>query len=302
MILAPQVHGLSRRAVTQRALREVVVVELGVAFERGLQILARAEVRGRQDVADAPIEALDHAVGLRVTRLGEPVLDAEQGALTIEGVLARGFLALGGEAVGELAAVVGQQLDDLHRCGRVQAAQEVAAAGLALVGVDAQENPAGGAVDGDEQVAPGALVGHLWQVLDVHVHEARRVILEGLAHDRRVLVLHRAPVQAVARQAAHQAGARHRRVEEFTHHHQQVVQRQPQGATDLHRHRLLGRGQRAVQGLRAVRAVRRRITLAPLAHRGRRQAVAARQFGIAQGLIGSTQLGAYARRGAGQWM
>jgi hypothetical protein len=39
-----------------------------------------------------------------------------------------------------------------------------------------------------------------------------------------------------------------------------------------------------------------------LAKSGRRQAVVACQFGIAQGLIGSTQLGAYARRGAGQWM
>ena len=110
--------------MTQRALPEVVVVEPGVAFERGLQILARAEVRGRQDVADAPIEALDHAVGLRMTRLGEPVLDAEQGARTIEGVLARGFLALGGEAIGELAAVVGQHLLDLHGRFGAQAPQE----------------------------------------------------------------------------------------------------------------------------------------------------------------------------------
>lgn len=247
----------------------------------GLQIVARVEAGGRQDVADAPIEALDHAVGLRVTRLGEPVLDAEQGALTIEGVLARGFLALGGEAVGELAAVVGQQLDDLHRCGRVQAAQEVAAAGLALVGIDAQENPAGGAVDGDEQVAPGALVGHLWQVLDVHVHEARRVILEGLAHDRRVLVLHRAPVQAVARQAAHQAGARHRRVEEFTHH-QQVVQRQSQHLADGHGHRFLRGCQRAVERVGPVRAVGSRLALAPLAYGRCGHAIAAGQRRIAQ--------------------
>lgn len=55
---------------------------------------------------------------------------------------------------GEPAAVVGQHGLDLHRRGLTKSAQEVRAAGLALVGIDAQEHPARGAVDGHEQVAP----------------------------------------------------------------------------------------------------------------------------------------------------
>ena len=43
---------------------------------------------------------------------------------------------LASEAVGELVAILGQQFDDLYRRGRVQAAQEVGAAGLALIAID----------------------------------------------------------------------------------------------------------------------------------------------------------------------
>lgn len=56
MILAPLSNGLARCTVAKRTLREMVVVELGVALDRCLQILARAESRGRQDVADASVE------------------------------------------------------------------------------------------------------------------------------------------------------------------------------------------------------------------------------------------------------
>lgn len=41
-----------------RSMRQVVVVKLYVAFDRSVQILTRAEARGRQDVADAAVEAL----------------------------------------------------------------------------------------------------------------------------------------------------------------------------------------------------------------------------------------------------
>lgn len=46
--------------------------------------VARTEVGGGQDVADAAVEALDHAVGLRMARLDEPVFDVQQGAFAVE--------------------------------------------------------------------------------------------------------------------------------------------------------------------------------------------------------------------------
>ena len=57
--------------MTQNGLRQMVVVELGVALECVVRILMRATAGGRQNVADAPIEALYHPVCLRKTQLDE---------------------------------------------------------------------------------------------------------------------------------------------------------------------------------------------------------------------------------------
>jgi len=59
------------------------------------------------------------------------------------------------------------------RCGRVQAAQEVGAAGFALfASVDTQVDPARSAVNSQKLVSPRRVVGHSRQVLDVDVEEA----------------------------------------------------------------------------------------------------------------------------------
>ena len=127
--------------VTERFLRQVVVIKRLVALARDVEILTRAKARGRQYVADALTEVLDHAVGLRMARGDQAVLDAEQGALAVERVLAGRRFGLACEAIGELATVVGEQLVDLHRRGGVQPSQEIGAAGLSPIGVDAQMDP-----------------------------------------------------------------------------------------------------------------------------------------------------------------
>ena len=101
----------------------------------------------------------------------QPVFHAYAGADRVEGVLAAGLLIFRREAVGELRAVVGQDLGDLDRRGEHEAAQEVDAAALAHAAIDVQEYPARGAGNSHEQVAARALVGHLRQVLDVGVQE-----------------------------------------------------------------------------------------------------------------------------------
>lgn len=108
------------------------------------------------------------------------MLDAHAGAYLVEHVPTGGLLVLGREAVGELRAIVRKDFRDLDRRGILQSPQEVDATGVGHVVVDAQEDPARGAVDSHEQIAAGRLVGHLWQVLDVDVHKARLVVLEGL--------------------------------------------------------------------------------------------------------------------------
>ncbi len=111
---------MQRRSRAERALRQMFVVQRHVTLDRGLQILARAEACGCQNIADAAIEAFDHAIGLRVPRLDQTMRDAQRRTGAVEGVLSRRRLALGGESIGELSAVVGQQRCDLHRRGSVQ--------------------------------------------------------------------------------------------------------------------------------------------------------------------------------------
>lgn len=158
----------------------MVVVELQVVEQGRLQIGPAIETRLLQQFADAAVEALHHAVGLGMARRSQAVLDAHAGADLVEGAPAAGLLVLRREAVGELRAVVGQDLGDLDRRGQLETAQEVDAAVLGHVAVDLQEHPARGAVDGHKQVAARGLVGHLRQVLDVDRQEARLVVLEGL--------------------------------------------------------------------------------------------------------------------------
>jgi hypothetical protein len=106
---------------------------------------------------DAAVEALDHAIGLRLIGSCQPVVDAGFGADTVEGVAA-GRFAIGlvfhvhGEAVGELGAVVGE--NGMRLCREMtEEALEESRGGLAVAaGMDLQIDIAGGAVDGDEGI------------------------------------------------------------------------------------------------------------------------------------------------------
>ena len=132
------------------------------------------------DVADSIVEALDPTVRLRVLGRSQSVLDAHGQAHRVECMLARRRLCGAGEAVGELAAVVGEDRLDPHRRSPLEPTQEVGTALVGLVAVAAHEDPSRGAVDSHEEVAPVGLIGHLRQVLDVDVQEAGLVLFEGL--------------------------------------------------------------------------------------------------------------------------
>jgi hypothetical protein len=53
--------------------------------------MSASAVGALEDLGDAPVEALDHAAGLRPVGLGEAVFDGVLGADSIEGMLARGL-------------------------------------------------------------------------------------------------------------------------------------------------------------------------------------------------------------------
>ncbi|KLN52043.1 hypothetical protein VPARA_68440 [Variovorax paradoxus] len=194
---------------------------------------------------------------------------AQQCALLVKRMAARGFALPGRKAVCELAAVVGQHGPDGHRRSALEAAQKVAAAELALVAIDAHVDPARGAVDGDKQIAPAPFIGHLRQVLDVNVNKTRLVVLEGFRRLLGLIVLllqqRFEAAHPMAAQAAVKPRAGHRRVNELSRHHQQVIQRQQEQAPELDHDSLLGGRQHGAQLVRAVRAVFHAVPQVPFA-------------------------------------
>src|SRR5438876_4380232 len=101
---------------------------------------------------DAAVEAFDKAIGLGVEGSGQAMIDFVVKTDLIEGMTSGGpvvkfVLHVDGEAVGELAAVVGE--DGVHRMREVgEEAFEEAGGGTAItVGMDLQVDVAGGAID-----------------------------------------------------------------------------------------------------------------------------------------------------------
>ena len=133
--------------------------EVGVAFgmvEKAAVVGGAVLRHAGEMLAEAAVEALDHAVGLRPERLGEAVGDGAHGAGAVERVLARGSAVgfaffVDGEAVGELGAVVGQ--DGVDRSGkRSRKRSRKAGSGVAAaIGEDFEIDKAGGAIDRDSR-------------------------------------------------------------------------------------------------------------------------------------------------------
>jgi hypothetical protein len=121
-------------------------------------------------LAEAAVEALDHAVGVRPEGLREAVGDRARGADPVEEVVARGSvlgfcLLVDGEAVGELGAVVGQSLP-WRRPGMVwtssgkqsrKRVRKAAAVAVPAIGENFEIDKPGGAIDGDPSLRWGRL-------------------------------------------------------------------------------------------------------------------------------------------------
>jgi hypothetical protein len=181
VFFAPSLERLEGAKVAEGALRDLAVVELEIVIEGHGKFGGAVEAGASEQVGDAAVEALHHPVGLRAARRDEAMRDALFGTGLAEPVAAGGFaLALGGEAVGEFLAVIGQDLLDPERAGLSQAFQKVVGALGGLVGPHLEVDPAAGAVDGDAQVGLAGLTGQFGQLLEIDVKITGRVVLEGL--------------------------------------------------------------------------------------------------------------------------
>ena len=287
----------------QSALRDMVVVGREVELQRRLKFVGRGKSGLLDQVADSPVESLDHAIRLRMAGWRQTMLNLHFGTAQIEHVTTCETLVFTGKPIRELAAVVSENLLNLHRRGQLETAQEVGTADFGLVAVDAEVHPARRPVDGDKQIATLGLIGHLWQVFDVDVQEAGLIVLEGfergwLAFNDRQKAFQVS--DSMAAQAPTQTGPRHVRIDEFARHRQQVVQGQQQHAPELNNEHFLGRCQRRMQRVWTVRPILRIGAAFPLSGCGNRDVVLVGQLG--QRCRRRMNLGACERRCAGSGM
>jgi len=92
----------------ERGLRQLGVVKMNVAHQRGFQVFAADEMVALQHLLDAAVEALDHAVGLGVHRRAEAVLDAKIIAKPVKIVLTGcRSLAQAEQPIGEFLTIIG---------------------------------------------------------------------------------------------------------------------------------------------------------------------------------------------------
>ena len=87
----------------------MLVVEPHVALNGMAQVFTGAETVGGQDFADPAVEAFDHAVGLRVTRLGQAVFDVQCGTQPVKLMVATGLFLFVEQPIGEFAAIICEQ-------------------------------------------------------------------------------------------------------------------------------------------------------------------------------------------------
>ena len=119
--------------MAERPLRKVAIIDVDRAPQRLRQVFPGAAAAGRQDLTDAAVAALHPAVGLRMARWDEAVLNVLFGTAPVAAMLAgRCALAGGAATVGKFLAVSGEDRGDLNG-GRLEAVgQEALGAGRGL--------------------------------------------------------------------------------------------------------------------------------------------------------------------------
>lgn len=292
----PFLERLDRRVPVRRALGQVLVVEPDEAGQRRLQVVGAVESMRLQHLRQSPVEALHHAVGLRMLGLGQLVLDTQCLAQCIELMFAAGVLLAPPEGpVGELPAVVRQQRLDLERRGPVQGIEERARSSCGLLALDGDEHPPRGSVDRYEDISSFGFVLHLRQILHVHVDVARFIGFEGL--DLGPLDLgFRQAIDATPTQKPVQRRSAHVAFDELPNHSQQVVQRKAQMRAQVDDDLFLASVQRCLQPMRRVAAVFDRRALGSLADGELAHAEALCQLGLgAMGLLDRQPCGRHGR-------
>jgi len=273
-----------------------MVVQGHVTHERLLQIFTTGESMRSEHIGNAPIEALNHAIGSGRAWLGKAVLNAQGLAQLVKLMVARGLaLTACKQPVGELFAVVGQNFLHLDRASLVQGIEKRSGCRCRLMTLDLHKHPACGAVDGHKQIAPAGFVGHLGQVFDIDVNKPRLVAFESFVRLSGFFGLERIEVaNAVATQATIKTRACGLGAQKLAGDGQQIIQGQQQHLSEFD-HDLFLRGcERGLQPLRGVRCVMKAVPALPFVDGAFTHAVTQRQG------CSSLRAGRHLRAGCGR--
>ena len=297
---------LSGRLIVEASQAGAIVigdegVEIGIAFGmvEEAAVMSGAVLRHAAEmVAEAAVEALDHAIGLRPKGASEAVRDRVPGADAIKGVITRRFvmrlaLLVDGETIGEFRTVVGQDGVDREREAVEKPLQEGRGGGGPAIGEDLEIDKAGGAVDRNIGVRAAAIERR--QVFDVDVDEAGRGV--GVKRQRRGFLGGEAGRDPVPLQAAVGGAARQLRIEAASHRLDDVVERQGEAAAQLDHQGFFPFPQRGVQPVRPGGAVGHLLAGFPPGHGAAVDAEFTRQGGV--GGLAFSNVGADARGGGG---
>ena len=283
----------------------IVVGDKGVEIRIAFGMVEKAAVVGgavlrpaAEMVAEAAIEALDHAVGLRAKGADEAVRDRMPGADAVKGVIAGRFVVrlaflVDGEAIGERGAIVGQDGVDGEREAVEEARQETSGGLGPAIGEDFAVDKAGGTVDRDISVTAVAVKRR--QVLDIDMDKPRRGV--GLEGGGRRCFRGKAGGQTVALQAPVDGAARQLLIDAAPHRFDDVVERQGKAAAQLDDQAFFPLGHRRGQPMRTGRAIDHILTVFPAGYGSAMDAELAGQHAGRGGAF--LNIGADARRGGG---
>ena len=256
--------------------------------------------QGMHRFGKPPIEALDHAVGLRPVGTGGAVEDAGVGAEPVDGVGAGRPRCVSGfgavlEAVGELGAIVGQDRVDRIAEGAEKAGHRRRHRRGLAVGDDLDMGEAADPLDGDE--GEFGTAPELAEILEVDMDIAEADWIEPAGRLGRWASLGQPSRQAETDQAAPDRAPRQGRREAAAHHLGDVVEAEA-GVSAQHRdERLLLRRGGGVEMVAGMAAIGLGLAAAPATNGGLRNAELPRQ--LRNGSRARLDIGPGARRRRG---
>ena len=174
-----------------------MIVKRDISEQSLLKVFSGVEAMGVEDIGNAAVETLDHAVNLRLSPLDQWMFNPQSQTKLVKLVVSGWLMFLATkEIICEFLATIGQYFCDLYRAGLVQGDQERFGAACAFLELNRNKNPTDCPVNRHEEIATFEFIRHLRQLFDIDMDIARLISFQcvmqsnGLFGFQRVEVPH----------------------------------------------------------------------------------------------------------------